>query len=276
MMRKISASGLLITSLLCSSCSTLLGENVSQYSSLVTAAPLKTDFVLNADTKNPTRWNLGTSFSSKDQKVTYVVLVTLDSLSKCKRLLDSTGVTSRSIDTNLDLITTALAALATAFTPISTVHALTAAVSISSGFKGVLDSDIYQKQTAAIIGAQIESTYLSAITGYVNRLGTLASGPGEIYPQIEVLKLTIIHQQCSIDNALAALAEKAKKASPVDAAVTDKVKVNTAADLIVGKPAPAKWGHMSGLWSRRQRRQLRLNAKGSLNQLPSRSRFGWI
>ena len=68
-------------------------------------------------------------------------------------------MSSRASNVTFDVGTTILSALSTAFTPIATVHALSAAATITSGTKTAVDADIYQTATAPLMVEAIQQTY---------------------------------------------------------------------------------------------------------------------
>ena len=234
-------SAVLCASMLVSGCSGLLNNYVKEYGGLIAAEPLSPIVDIPAPQGQPVQHIGPTDVDvekDKSRAITYVVLEAFSSMSKCKELLDRQGIVSRGIDADLDLVTTVLTALATAFTPVQTIHALTAAALITSGWKTALDSDLYAKKTADIIATQIDASYFGAMVTYVNDFATRASlKNAAIYPQLEFLKIALIHRQCSIDLALGALAQKAKTPSESDSSVI------TLSDLQDGKALP---GHLPG------------------------------
>ncbi len=111
---------------------------------------------------------------------------------------------SRANNAAFDIATTALSALATAFTPLATVHALSAAAAITSGTKTAIDADIYENATAPIMVQAIQSTYddpmdklhTKVLTAKDDKaLGTLADDAS----------VQAIHQKCSLTEALVEL-----------------------------------------------------------------------
>lgn len=187
-------------------------------SSTTSAAP---PTCLRPGVKSPVTWSPNTVPDSCHR--TYLAAVALDSAKKCEDLLDRTGVATRGNDLFYDEMTTALNALATALTPLATVHALTAAATISSGSKTNFDSDLYSKQTASIIADQINSTYFKAIKDYADKLSE--TDDDKLIPAVEVLEIDVIHRQCNIDQALAALAAKARTPAPTATTACSQTKL---------------------------------------------------
>jgi hypothetical protein len=75
-----------------------------------------------------------------------------------------------SSNAGLDMTTTVFSALATAFVPISTVHALTAGATISSGWKTAIDTNIYAKASIANYAQAIQLTYYKNIKTIIDSL----------------------------------------------------------------------------------------------------------
>jgi hypothetical protein len=228
-------------------CSSIRDANRNLFVGLVAAEPLDHDFAIPeipaVDPKPgvPGRaavpaatWTL--TGVTPDDTPTYLSLVLFDSIGKCKRLIDSQGILSRAIDVEFDSISTILTALATAFTPLATVHALTAAAAISSGTKANLDTDLYHQKTSDIIATQIDSTYFANLNAYVGGLATTIGDKKAISAPIEFIKIALIHRQCSIDLALGALAAKAK--TPDASTLTKPIG---AADLKAGAAVPGSY-----------------------------------
>lgn len=194
--QKTTAAVLILTAVL-NGCSATVDQFVGQYGGLIAANPLDPVITIPATSKGQEPTILDPRNFPLDDKgykadtISYVVLETFSSLLKCKKLLDSQGIVSRGIDADLDLITTVLTALATAFSPISTVHIFTAAALISSGWKNVLDSDLYAKKTSDIIATQIDTSYFSAMTKYVSGFTDRVSKGRTIYPQLEFLQIAL-------------------------------------------------------------------------------------
>jgi hypothetical protein len=133
----------------------------------------------------------------------YVGLVLDDSERKCARFVDGLVLAENSTNTGLDVMTTVFSALATAFTPVNTIHALTAAASISGGTKTAIDSDIYAKASIAIYAQAIQGTYYTDIKKYSDALTSMV--PADIEPSIEVGKIQTIHEECNLASAQAAI-----------------------------------------------------------------------
>lgn len=153
-----------------------------------------------------TKWNL-TNVPANHNK-TYVGLLLDQSERKCHSFLGGLSATERAGDTTLDIFTTIFSALGTAFTPLATVHGLTAAATISSGAKTALDADIYVRETAPLIVQAIDNTYYKEYAAYTNALSTKSDA--DINPAVEFNIIKAFHKDCTLDSALASLSSQKK------------------------------------------------------------------
>jgi hypothetical protein len=149
----------------------------------------------------------------------YLGYVLLDSGKKCQQFADRLSSVQRGVDTSFDVLTTILSALATAFTPLSTVHALTAGASISTGTKLAIDADVYAKATAALILQEIDRTYYVKVQDYGTKLSA-RQDVDKIIPTIEVSEIEAIHRKCSLDAAIASLTQTGAVAAATIGAAT--------------------------------------------------------
>ena len=134
----------------------------------------------------------------------------------CGKFVNSLVLASIGANTDLDILTTIFSALGTAFTPISTVHAFTAAASISSGWKTAIQSDVYAQASIANYAQAIQSTYYTDIADYMNKLGQFSSDD-DIVPSSELTKIRSIHKECSLPSAQAAIHVALQAQSPAAA-----------------------------------------------------------
>ena len=95
----------------------------------------------------------------------------------CGAFVNRLVLSSIGVNTNLDLATTVLSALSTAFTPLATVHALTAATTITSGWKTAIDSDLFAQASIANYAQAIDATYYADMNGYVTKLAAVGTIP---------------------------------------------------------------------------------------------------
>jgi hypothetical protein len=129
--------------------------------------------------------------------------IVVDSETKCATFADHLVLHENTANTALDVATTVFSALGTLFTPLATVHAMTAAASITSGSKTAIDTDIYAKATIANFAQAIQVTYYTDIGNYLNNLN--AADEKNISPQIEYAKITTIHRECGLAPAEASI-----------------------------------------------------------------------
>jgi hypothetical protein len=116
----------------------------------------------------------------------------MQSEQNCHAFVARLSAGERSNDVFFDITTTTLAALGTAFTPLGTVHALSAAATISAGTKTAIDSDLFAKQFAEVIADQIQTEYSQQVTTYLTQLSN-QSGP--VVP-LEAAQIQEINGHC--------------------------------------------------------------------------------
>jgi hypothetical protein len=192
---------------------------------------------ITTDFKGPNgeNWNEFYKFSGDPDKQTYLGYIVDDSAKKCELFKGGISASTRASDTLLDFGTTVFAALGTAFSPLSTVHALTAAAAITSGTKSAIDADIYQKETAALIVQQINNTYYSDLKDYLKAL----PGKTDVNVGYEVASIRTFHTECSLDAAVASLQ---KNASPSPPTPPSKPVGGTTPANVQGATTPAAHG----------------------------------
>src|SRR5579859_184513 len=114
--------------------------------------------------RNPAR-----DISRKD----YLGALAYESQLKCDAFLKRLVSSLQTLNATGDVATTIFSALGTVFTPISTVHGLTAASAISSGTKNSLLTDLYAKASVANFQVAIQQRYSTEINQYVAALPSL-------------------------------------------------------------------------------------------------------
>ena len=75
-------------------------------------------------------------------------------------------------------------AWATVFTPISTVHALTARATVSSDTRLAINQDVYEKEAAQLITGAIDATYDRDCTQYAATLESMHES--KVLPPLEI------------------------------------------------------------------------------------------
>jgi hypothetical protein len=137
--------------------------------------------------------------NSNFQNKEYLGRVITESEYNCGAFLNGLTLASNTTSTTLDGLTTVFSALGTVFTPLLTVHALTAGASISSGWNNVIRSDIYAQRTVENYAQAIQSTYYDAIQKYNVALGI--ADENTIVLSSEIAQITAIHRSCTLPSA---------------------------------------------------------------------------
>jgi hypothetical protein len=131
-------------------------------------------------------------------------LIINESEHKCGEFLNGLVLAANSSHLGLDGLSTVFGALGTVFTPLSTVHGLTAAGAITSGWRADIDSDIYAKAAVASYAQAIQSTYYADLKTYMD--GLASQNDTDIILSMEIAKLRTIHKECGLASAQAAIA----------------------------------------------------------------------
>lgn len=190
------SSVLLVLSL--SGCGSILNAWTDNSGNLVAAAPLCEDVTGSAITPDGTCKPYTRPATTADVKP-YLGLVINEFENNCGKFVTGLVLASNTTNTSLDLLTTVFTALGSAFTPLGTVHALTAAGSVSSGWKTAINSDVYAKATIANYAQAIQTSYYTDMKNYMTDLDN--SDITKIVPEEEVAKLRSIHKECSLASA---------------------------------------------------------------------------
>jgi hypothetical protein len=139
--------------------------------------------------------------------------VLVKSEQSCDEFTKKLSIANVGSNTALDIATTVFSAAATAVTsPLSAVHGLTAASTISSGSKTAIDSDIFAKATIANMAQAIKATYYKDLATYEAELGTEQAD--SIVPSVEVAKILSIHNECALDSAEASISSTLGGSAP--------------------------------------------------------------
>lgn len=172
----------------------------------------------------------------------FVGRVIYDSEQKCALFVAELTASESLSNTGLDMTTTALSALATAFTPLATVHALPAGASISSGWKTAIDTDVFAKASIANYAEAIQLSYYQNIH---NLIQSLPSDPDErVNASVFLAEVQEIHQGCSLGSAQLTVSKTLQDASKVKQAETQQnAKQGTATSTrLVSVVGPFKKG----------------------------------
>lgn len=126
----------------------------------------------------------------------FIGSVAFDSASKCADFLNGVVISQAANNTNADVATTVLGALASVFKPISTVHGLAAASTIVSGTKSAFNNNYFNKSGFSAFQVALQSTYYKFLGDYLTALNGM--NDDEINVPVEVTKLQAIHSGCSL------------------------------------------------------------------------------
>ena len=137
-----------------------------------------------------------------------------ESYQKCEAYKRSLLFGSRASNFGFDVLTTVFSALATAFTPVGTVHALTAAATISSGSKTALDADIYVNATAPLMAQALSMTYDAQMKALQDKL---AAAPDAATPNVYFSEVVAVHLKCSLTEAMVTVQSLENQKTPAGA-----------------------------------------------------------
>jgi hypothetical protein len=119
---------------------------------------------------------------------------------------------------------------------LGTVHALTAAGSVTSGSKIAVESDIYAKANVGNFSQAIQSTYYVHVRQYLDALSQMKDA--DINTAIEIAKLKSIHAECALASAQSTISATLSNASttPVsqDDVTSKKVTVSVSGTIVKG------------------------------------------
>src|SRR5665213_2432202 len=170
------------------------------------------NFMVSADDLDPSLVGTDALSNTANNTKTYVGLIVNDSELKCSKFLNGLVLAENTSNVGLDMSTTVLSALATAFTPLATIHALTAGATITSGWKTAIDSDIYAKATIANYAQAIQTTYYTDLATYTTALTNM--DPTKVVASLESAKLRSIHKECSLAAAQSSVSAALQSPSP--------------------------------------------------------------
>ena len=141
----------------------------------------------------------------------FLGIVVNDSVQKCADFLGRLTLEQQTINATGDISATVFSALATVFTPLSTVHALTGASTIASGTKASLMNALYAKASIANFSSALQQTYAKDIGKYIEGLDDLDES--KIIVSNEVARIRAIHAECSLAQAEATVTSTLAAAS---------------------------------------------------------------
>jgi hypothetical protein len=179
----------------------------------------------------------------KDTPKQHLLAEINDSYAKCEAYKRRLLYGSRVSNLGFDVLTTIFSALGSVFTPVETVHAFTAATTISSGTKTAIDADIYQNATAPLMVQAIATTY----DGPMDTLHEQILRADENATNYDYGSVLRVHNRCSLTEALVSVqtledARTPPKPPPADAAARPDAPQSTpqATPLAAPPAGPAK------------------------------------
>jgi len=125
-----------------------------------------------------------------------VSLLVQDSQTKCAQFVNTMFAETAGTGFVLDILSTATSALATVFTPLATVHALTASSTIFGAAKTGISANYLNTLTISHITQAIQSGYTTNMQKYISSLDT--ADPNKISVYQERSKIVSYHNQCSL------------------------------------------------------------------------------
>jgi hypothetical protein len=171
---------------------------------------------------------------STGQKRQYLGLVAGDSEDKCKQFALALIGSETNFNTGSDIAVTITQALGTAFTPLTTVHAFTAAGAIISGSKTAVNADVWAKQPITNLLAAIGNKYYVPMATYTAALEKASED--SLVVSIEVDNIKAIHQACNLASAQTAI--QSKVAEPTGSTQQQQGPPPPAPPGVVGGAAP--------------------------------------
>jgi len=148
-----------------------------------------------------------------NQAKPFVWKIVNNSEHNCNAFMNGLVAAETGTGTLLDMSTTTFSALATAFSPLSTVHALAAGSAITGGWRTAIDSDVFAKSSIGNYAQAIQATYYKSMADYVAKLEAATT----VDPGAEEAKIRSIHSQCSLaaaQSTITATLQASQKSQP--------------------------------------------------------------
>ncbi|MGF6238579.1 hypothetical protein P3T42_000304 [Paraburkholderia sp. GAS38] len=196
-----------VACVLLSGCGTLLSGLNAASSNLVSAEPLKIDQTALQTAEVCT--DTGASTCRKN----FIRGVVLDSMMKCQKFANQLVLTENTVNTSGDIATTILTALGTVFTPITTIHAMTAGATVVSGSKSAINANIYAKASISSMQSALDKVYTQPMLAYITALKN-AGSDSAIDVGSEVLNVQMLHGNCALAEAEIFINGTVSSASP--------------------------------------------------------------
>jgi hypothetical protein len=137
-----------------------------------------------------------TSYTAPLTNIQRVSLLVQDSQTKCAQFVDSMFAETAGAGFILDILSTGTSALATVFTPLTTVHSLTASSTIFGAAKTGISANYLNTLSTSHITQAIQSTYTADMRKYIASLDT--ADPTKLDVFQERSKIVSYHNECSL------------------------------------------------------------------------------
>jgi hypothetical protein len=137
-------------------------------------------------------------------KLAFLGRVVLDSETKCQRFLNGLVIAENTVNTTGDITSVVLTGLASVFTPLTTVHALTAGSTVVTGSKASINANIYAKMSIVNFQTALTQSYAQAIKDYTDALPHMK----DVIVTNEVVKIQAVHDTCTLASSEAVIQTK--------------------------------------------------------------------
>lgn len=193
-MRVIISGFFISTCVVLSGCGSTIAALNKSRSDLVGAAPL---VIKSAELEKAE--NCVDSAGSTCRK-DFITSVALQSVMSCQEFANQLVLTENTVNTTGDIATTILTALGTVFTPLTTVHALTAGATVVGGSKSAINANVYAKASISSLQSGLDKVYTQPMFNYLNDLKKEADD-SKISVGDEILNVQLLHGNCTLAEA---------------------------------------------------------------------------
>jgi len=150
----------------------------------------------------------------------YLGEVLIDSETKCNNFLSRLTNGENTSDAFFDTTSVTAGALGAVFTPIATIHLLSATSAIATGTRSAFSNDFYGNASVANFAQAIETQYYAGIDSYITYLNTAYANNSPINLPGEIARINSIHAQCALGPAEATINAALKNAGGSQNAAT--------------------------------------------------------
>ncbi|TKC87889.1 hypothetical protein FAZ69_16610 [Trinickia terrae] len=193
-MRAINRGCLVVVCVLLSGCGSVISWINASSSDLVSAGQLNIDQNKLADAEKCV------SPAGVTCRKNFVASVALQSIMQCQKFANQLVITENTVNTAGDITSTIFTALGTVFTPLTTVHAMTAGATIVSGSKSAVNANIYAKASISSLQAALDKVYTQPMLNYLTYLKNVTDD-SKIDVGTEVVNVQMLHGNCALAEA---------------------------------------------------------------------------